>query len=117
MSARRGRDTDPTWADPIRIDQALDEVASELGAAPVSAVEIVSDALRAWWSSIDPAGAAGPGAVMARSLVDAELVVVAGDPRVANELRYRRDELVACLRALPIAEPVRRVRIVVGSDR
>jgi hypothetical protein len=112
MSGRRGHDVDP-----IRIDQALDEVTSELGSAPLSAVEIVSAALDSWWRSIDPAGAAGPDAVVARSLVDAELVVVAADPRVANELRYRRDDLVACLRALPIPEPVRRVRVVVAGNR
>lgn len=112
MNPRRNRDDDP-----IRIDEALEEVASELGAAPVSSLEVVRGALARWWETIDQAADAGTGAVEVRSLVDAELVVVAADPRVASELRYRRDDLVTCLRSLSIAEPVRRVRIVVATDR
>lgn len=112
MSSRRATD-----GDPIRIDAALDAVTGELGAAPVSALDLVQDALARWWASTAPSVGGDLHAVEVRSFVDAELVVVAADPRVASELRYRSDDLLRCLRELPLAEPIRRVRIAVRKHR
>lgn len=121
-SGSRGR----AGGEPMRIDQAIEKVAAGLDAAPLGALDELERALQAWWSSVWTHRRAGsvagadtvdeftevdPTAVSIRSFVRGELVIAARDTRVANELRYRRDELVRCLASVAVEPPIERVRV------